>query len=264
LRCLVALATIAWPHLLQAQPAPELSVSGALHQVGDDLEVEATVTNHRRAAIGSMSAEAELLGQRQKAALRDDLPPSASGRLVFRFPLDFDEPGVYPMSLLLDYSEAGTPSTLLSQRAFLLLALGAPAEPPVKIVISPLRLRTYATLRVGLESADGAAHRVRLRTETARGLRALAKAEEVDVPAHGSVQREVGLLRAGAPRGPQGLLVIAETTDASPHRTAVATGTVEVVVEEPWLKRLRPALAVTVALLVAWSLVAELRRRRQA
>jgi hypothetical protein len=258
------LTAIASPGVLEAQPAADLEVSGTLRQVGDELEVEATVTNRRAAAIGSMSAEAELLGQRRQAVHRDSLPPGASGRLVFHFPLEVEEPGVYPMSLLLDYSERGTSSTVaLSQRAFLLLALGAQAEPPVRIVVPALRLRTYAKLRVGLESTDGASHRIRLRTETARGLRALNDSEDVVVPAHGSVQREVGLLRAGAPRGPQGLLVIAESIDGSPHRTAVATGTVEVTVDEPWLERLRTALLVAASLLLAWSAVAEIRRYRR-
>ena len=51
---------------------------------------------------------------------------------------------------------------------------------------------------VGLESADGAPHRVRLRVLTPRGLNPLGAARRVDVPAQGRIDAGVALLRGTA------------------------------------------------------------------
>jgi len=241
-----------------------LAVSGTVREVDGELELAVVLTNRAASPMGPVTAEAELLGHRGQASLKDGLPAAATGHLVFRLPLEIPQPGVYPITLLLDYSVGGdSPSPALSQRAFLLVALGAQAEAPVRISVPDLRLRSYGKLQVSVQSADGTAHHVRLRAEPPRGLRALEDTREVDVPAQGAVLLELGLLRSGAPRGPQGLLVIAESSEGAAHRTAVATGTVDVLPDDPWLPRLRGGLAITAGLLFGASLLAELRRRRR-
>jgi len=243
-------------------------VSGAVRHTGDALEVHVDLTNRGDAFAGSVTAEADLLGERGRSTLPEGLAPGGTGRLTFHLPLDLPRPGVYALTLLLDYSTvdpgaAASPETL-SQRAYLLVSLGAATPPPaVRVSVAPGTLGTYGTVPIEIESADGQAHRVRVRVETARGLRALDGGREVDVPTEGAARLEAGLVRSGPPRsGRQGILVIVEAQDGDVHRTAVATGSVELVREEPWLPRLRVPLAAAAALLVAATLAAELLRRR--
>ena len=133
------------------------------------------------------------------------------------FPREVPRPGVYPVVLLLDYApraaEGATP-TAVSQRAFLLLTLGATAAAPVRLSAPEVTLRDRAPLAVSLESADGRAHRVRLRVLTPRGLNPERIEDEVQVPATGVATVSVPLLRGAVPRpSQQGVLVVAETLD---------------------------------------------------
>ena len=132
---------------------------------------------------------------------------------------------------------------MASQRAFLLLALGASPAEAVRIEAEPLRLDVRGSLRVRLQSRDGEAQRVRLRAVTARGLRPEADPIEISVPAHGSVTAELEIVRAGAPRGSrQALLLVAETLDGPLARTSVAAASVELVPDPGRLPRLRAPL----------------------
>ena len=263
-----------------AEAEVRLEVSGAVRHAGDVLEVDVDLVNRGDSAAGPVTVEAELLGERDRTTLTEGLPPGIGGRLGFHLPLDLPRPGVYPLTLLIDYSAtdaaaappeaaaaeastAGEPS--LSQRAYLLVALGAQAtDPAVRVSAAPGRFGTYGAVPIEVASADGRAHRVRLRVETARGLRVLDEPREIDVPAGGKARLEARLVRSGPPRsGPQGILVIAEVLDGDVHRTAVATENVELVPEEPWLPRLRVPLAAAAAALMLATLAVEVLRRRR-
>jgi hypothetical protein len=251
-----------------------LEVSGAVRHAGDDLELEVDLVNRGDTAAGPVTVEAELLGERDRATLTGGLAPGVGGRLGFHLPLDLPRPGVYPVTLLLDYSaadaaaapaEASKPGEAsLSQRAYLLVSLGAQApEPALGVSAAPGRFGTYGSVPIEVASADGRAHRVRVRVETARGLRALDEPREIDVPAGGKARLEARLIRSGPPRsGPQGILVIAEAMDGEVHQTAVATASVDLVAEPPWLPGLRVPLAIAAAALVLATLAFEVLRRR--
>jgi hypothetical protein len=116
------------------------------------------------------------------------------------------------------------------------------------------RLSRYAAVPVRLESADGAAHRVRLRALAPDGLNALAPDEPVDVPPARAATATLRVVRAGAPAGSQaGIVLLAAEVEGPVERTAVATGRVALEAPPPpWLPRLRaPLLATALALLAA-------------
>jgi len=118
-------------------------------------------------------------------------------------------------------------------------------------------------LPVSLESTDGAPHRVRVRVETPRGFVPEGRPQTVDVPAHGRVNVDVGLLRGTAARGtPQGVVIVAEAVDGPLERMAVATAIVEIAPDPAWLPRLRAPLAVVAFVLLAAGIAAEVRRAR--
>jgi hypothetical protein len=118
------------------------------------------------------------------------------------------------------------------------------------------------SLPVGLESTDGAAHRVAVRVLPPRGLNVLGgPLVDLDVPGSGRVTAPVSLLRAGAPReSRQGILIVASAADGPLERTAVATGVVTIARDPALLPRLRPALWLLAAALLGAAAWAELRR----
>ena len=250
--------------------APDFEVSGIVVPTEDALEVRVDVRNTGDAPAAPLTVAGELFGERREARLEGGLAPGQSGSVPLSFPLHVPRPGVHALPLLLEYpvdgprDAAGNPP-MASRRAYLLLALGGTAEPAVRLDVSPLRLDVRGDLAVGLESADGEPHRVRLRVFTARGVRPDASPFEVDVPARGRVASAVPLIRAGAPRGtPHWVLVVAEGTDGPLARTTVATALVEVTPDPALLPGLRRPLAVLAVLLLAAAVVLEVRRARAA
>jgi hypothetical protein len=136
------------------------------------------------------------------------------------------------------------------------------APPAVRIAASPVEMDVLGTVPLTIESADGAPHRVRLRTLTARGLHSEGS-PEVDVPGKGAVRAAIALRRAGAPRGSRpGLLIVAETVDGPVASTSATAVEVEVAGEPGLLPRLRLPLFVLGGLLVAAALFGELRSPR--
>lgn len=246
-----------------------LEVSGSAEAVGNRLEVRVDLTNRGDAgAVAPVTVEGELFGRRDVARLERDLPPGGTSSVRLHYPLDVPRPGVHPLTLLLDYAPAGSTAAggvaaRLSQRAFLLLALGGSAEPAVRLSVPEARVETHGAVSVGIESADGAPHRVRLRVETPRGLRAENPPAEVEVPASGRVAASVGLLRAGAPRGSrQGILVVAGARDGPLERTTVVTGVVQVLPDPAYMPRLRRPLVALALVLLAGAAIVEVRRHR--
>jgi hypothetical protein len=136
---------------------------------------------------------------------------------------------------------------MASQRAWLLLALGANPGPAVRLTVDTLRLDVKGDLAVRLESADGEGHRVRLRALTARGLRAEGDGTEVAVPARG--------------RSPDAVLLVAEALDGPVARTAVLAVPVEIAPDPSLLPRVRTPVLVLGGLLLAVALLTEGWRR---
>jgi hypothetical protein len=239
-----------------------LDVSGQLRAEDDRLVVRVDVVNRGDASARALRVEGELLGARSEAALAEDLPARAVRSLELRFPQEVPRPGVHPLALHLSYTAeaAAGQAPAVSQRAYLLLAVGANPAPPVRLGVPDARLARHAVLPIRLESADGAAHRVRLRALAPRGLNALAPDAPVEVPAAGAATAPLTLLRVDAPPGSQaGIVVLAVEVDGPLARTAAATGRVVVVAPPaPWLPRLRVPLLVSALALLAAAVLREL------
>lgn len=234
---------------------------------GASLEVTVALVNAGDEKASPLTIEGQLVTERREARLADGVAPGATEKAVLRFPLEVPRPGLHALTLLLEWPVGPAPAdgTLLpmaSQRAFLLLTLGAVAEPAVRVTPAELELETHGTLAVGLESADGASHRVSVRVLTPRGLNVLDAGGEVIVPAQGRVTASVSMLRAGAPReSRQGVVVVASVLDGDLERTAVATGIVNLTRDPALLPRLRPALWLLAAGLLAAAAYLEVRWR---
>ena len=144
------------------------------------------------------------------------------------------------------------------------LVAAAPA-PPVRVFAGDVAVLYYGDVRVGLESADGAPHRVRVRVETPAGLQAPDPAL-VDVPASGRVTATVRVWRSSAARGTRPtLVVVAEPADEGvvTDGSRVSTMIVADIRPDPaWMPRLRRPLGVLALLLMSAAALMELRRRR--
>jgi hypothetical protein len=251
-----------------ARAGVRFEVSGTVEAGESGIAVRVNLKNVGDRGSGSVSVEGEFLGRREEGTLDQGVPAGESRSLLLRYPPEVPRRGVHPLTLLLDFAEAAPgansnpPSE--SQRAFLLVALGANPPPAVRVDAAEGRLETRSSLAVGLESLDGASHRVRLRVLTPHGLRAENPPAEVGVPAAGRVSVPIPLLRSGAPRGSrQGVLLVAEDGDGPLARTTVTTGVVEIAPDPAMMPRLRLPLVVLGVLLLASAVALEFQHRRQ-
>ena len=237
-----------------------LDVAGSVVSVAPRLEVRVVVRNRGDRLAAPVEIVGELLGERQDARLADGVAPGAEGAVVLAFTPSSTRPGTHALTLLLEHPVEGPPDAggnppVASQRAWLVLALGANPAEAVRLAALPLRLDVEGGLGVRLESADGEPHRVRLRALPARGLRAAGDAVLVDVPARGSASATLPIVRAGAARGSRhAVLLVGESVDGSLARTTVSVAPVEVAPDPSLLPRLRTALLVVGGLLVALAL----------
>ena len=223
------------------------------------------VGNRGDAAAASLDVRAELDDETDQRAVEGGVPAGATRSVPFRFDPP-PRPGVHLLGLRLDYTEApaegkaAPPAT--SQRAFLLLSVGANPPPALRVSADEATVETSGSLRVRVESADGAAHRARVRVLTPRGLNANTPVE-VEVPAAGAASADVPLLRGSVPRpSRQGVVAVAETLDGDLAHAAVATTVVHVAADPARLPRLRRWLAALAVLLLLAAAVVEWRRAR--
>ena len=253
-----------------ARPDAVLDVSGSVVATAPRLEVRVTLTNRGDVRSGPIDVQGELFGESREARLPGGLGPAAEGLVRLDFAPTPPRPGLHALTLLLEHPVEGPPDgagnpPMSSQRAFLLLALGANPGEAVRIDAEPLSLDVRGILLVRLESRDGQGQRVRLRALTARGLRPDGDPIEVAVPPRGHARVGIPLSRAGAPRGSrQALLLVAETLDGPLARTSVAAVSVDVLSDPGRVPRLRVALLVGGLALIAFALVYELRIRSRA
>jgi len=187
---------------------------------------------------------------------------SSSTRFTFAPPARH---GVHVLGLRLDYAQAageGRAATNVSQSAYLLLSIGANPGAMVKVSAGEASFDLTGPLTVRLESADGRAHRARVRVLTPRGLNANTPVE-VDVPATGLASADVPLLRGSVPRPSRhGVVVVAETLDGDLVYSAVTTTLVNVEGDPALMPKLRKWIAGAAILLLLAAGVAEWRRRK--
>lgn len=247
-----------------------IDVSGGVSVTTDHLEVRVSLANRGDRRAGPIDVIGELGEERQQAQLPGGLEPGAEGAVTLAFASAPPQPGLHALTLLLEHPVEGPPDgagnpPMASQRAFLLLALGASPAEAVHIEASTLRLDVRGSLLVHLTSRDGKGQRVRLRLFAARGLRPDQGPIDVVVPPQGQATVQVPIVRAGAPRGSrQAVLLVAETPDEPVARTSVAAATVEVLPDPAWLPRLRVHLLAGGIGLVLLALGYEVRARLRA
>jgi hypothetical protein len=274
---LLAAAAAATPSASASAPgaAPSFDVGGGVSLTEDgELEVRVDLMNRGGTASGAVTVVGELAGHYDEAQVPAGVAAGATSAARLVFPREVPRPGVYPVVLLLDYAPAAAPGVApaaagvapaaRSQRAFLLLTLGATAAVPVRISAPEITLRDRALLPVDLESADGRAHRIRLRVLTPRGLNAERLQDEVAVPATGVARVSVPLLRGGVARpSRQGLLLVAETLDGDVAQASTSTSVVTVAAAVDLMPRWRDPFVVAAGLLLAAAAVLEWRHLRQ-
>ncbi len=256
-------AAAALAALLSAAPVHAdavLDVSGRVVATEPRFEVSVTLTNRGDRRAGPIDVSGELDRRTSEARLAGGLEPGANASVILGFPAPPRRPGLHALTLLLEHpldappDGAGNPP-LASQRAWLMLAIGASPAEAVRIEADPLRLDARGELRARLESRDGQAVRVRLRALAPRGLRADVEAVEVAVPARGAATARVPIVRAGAARGSrQALLLVAETPDGPLARTAVGVAAVDIAADASRVAALRPLLVAAGLALLAVAL----------
>jgi hypothetical protein len=129
----------------------------------------------------------------------------------------------------------------------------------VRLSAGAVRILYYGDVEVGVSSADGAPHRVRVRIQTPAGLQA-PDAAQVDVPAAGRVTATLRVWRSSAPRGSrQPLLVVAEPLEAG-GPAASQQVFADILSDPAFLPRLRRPLGVVALLLMAAAALLEVRR----
>lgn len=211
--------------------------------------------------------EGELLDHVETGKLDAAIAPGEAGSVALRFPLDEATPGVHAVALRLEYQSARVPGAAertLLQPAYVLVALGEHAPPAVRIDAPAARMDSVGRWTLGLESLDGAAHRVRLRAVLPRNLRAAPADSVVEVPARGRAEKELLLFRVDAPwESEQGAVVLAATEGEAATRTSAATALVRVGPDPALVPRLRTPLAVVMLLLLVAAAFFEVRRRRR-
>jgi hypothetical protein len=230
--------------------------------VDGGLEVRVDVTNRGGAPATTLDIRAELGGQAEVKTIAAGVPPGGTRSAMFPFAPPA-RAGVHVLGLRLDYAGTGTPEGGTSQRAFLLLSIGANPPPAVRVSAGETTLETTGTVRVRVESADGRAHRARVRVLTPRALNANETAE-VDVPAAGAVTADLPLLRGQGPRPARhGVLAVAETLDGEFAHAAVAASIVNVSADPARMPGLRKWIAGLAVLLLVAAGFFEWRRHRQ-
>jgi len=244
-----------------AGAAVRFEVAGSLRPAGAFLEVEVTLRNAGDRPAARVSVEGELAGATDVAQV-DDVPAAAARRAVLRFPAEVPRPGVHAVALTVDYAE-GAESPLASQRACLLLEVGATAEPAVRVAVPAAQIGSTGTVEVSLESADGAPHRARLRVLVPRDLRLDGPEAEIDVPPRGAVRVKLRAFRCSVPWGARrDVVAVAATGERGLERTSMAPGTVTVGPAPSLLSRLHVVLAVAAGVFLAAAVVVDVWRHR--
>lgn len=260
----LALAALLLPSLA-ALADVQFEVSGRAHTTPGGLQVAASLRN-----IGDSTAHALRVRGELGSALADAVPGDVAPRALAAATFDFPQPeraGRHAVLLRLEFyptpeaaKQKGSPAI---QWGYLLIGLGADPPPALALEVSEARIETAGPLVVRLTSLDGFSHRASVSCRVPYGLGMLGEPPEVEIPAGGSIEVPLPLVRGSAVRGSRsGVLVVARLTDGGMERVAVATGVVEILPDPALLPRLRVPLALAGSALLGFSLWAEWRRRR--
>ena len=251
---------------LPAAAEVRFEVGGAVESADETLEVRVDVINGGDVAATSVDVRGELGDEVDQVALPNGVPAGATRSVLFRF-ARVPSPGVHVLGLRLDYTEAAAPGrtpVTTSQRAYLLLSLGANPAAALRLSAGEASISTRGMVPVRLESADGAPHRVRVRVLTPRGLNADSPVE-VQVPAAGAATAEIPVLRGSVPRpSRQGILVVAEVLGEDAAQANVTATLVHIAPDPALMPKLRWPLAALVVALLLSAAVVEARSRRRA
>jgi hypothetical protein len=240
-----------------------LEVGGRAESRGNEMEVVLVVRNLGSTASGPLDVEGELFGTYQETRLDPGLAAGGQAEASLRFPLTAPRPGVHALALHLRCTPPGPQPTPMNQRAYLLLAIGGVnPDPAVRLFVSGTRFETRGGVPVGVESADGERHRVRLRALVPRGLNQLGPPVELDVPGRGRVTATLEVIRGTAPRSSRyGIVVLAVAEDGPLERTTAALSTVELAPDPAVLPKLHVPLVLLAAVLLAAGVAIEIWRR---
>ena len=264
-RSLAAAILLAIGGAVPAAAEVRFEVGGAVEAADETLDVRVDLINGGDVAATAVDVRGELGDEENVVAMPNGVPAHATRSVFFRF-ARVPRPGVHVLGLRLDYTEATAPGrtpVTASQRAYLLLSLGASTPALLRLSAGEASIGTRGTVPVRLESADGASHRVRVRVLTPRGLNADSPVEVV-VPAAGSAIAEVPVLRGNVPRpSRQGILVVAEVLGGDVAQANVAATLIHIAPDPALLPRLRWPLAVVVVALLLAAVIVETRSRRR-
>lgn len=263
---LAALAAAAFAPAGQ-QPAcagDGLVVSGTVAASPGSIEVTARIANPGSTIKGPLTVRGELLGQEDAALLERGIPAGETAEAPLEFSADIPRPGIHLLFLRIESPERapdGGPRTTEVETAYLLLSLGAGVTPAVRLAADPVRLVDSGRLRVRIESADGAPHRVKLRALGPATLLFEPPGEPVAVPAGGAITATVRVLRGRSAWGArQKALVVASPLDGPLERTEVLAVPIEIGSDPAVLPRIRVPLAAAGVALILTALAIESRR----
>jgi hypothetical protein len=240
---------------LFAHASPTFDLTGSFMPASSGVTVLVRVQNRSSARVSAVRIEGAWKRERARTFLQGGLAPGESGEVRFHF-TQSPSPGTHALVLLIDFErdEGGGRATPVNEATFLRLGFDAVPPPAVRIVAPPTSLRETAVAAIGLESADGKAHRVRLWVWPPHVLACDPPLQRVEVPAHGTVTSRVRLFRGLAAHGSgYELLAVAETEDEPLTRTTVASAAVWVGADSAWLPRVRVPFVWAGLLLLGWS-----------
>jgi hypothetical protein len=237
--------------------------SGRVDVTEDHLDVVVELSNAGGTSSGPVDVDGEIFGSHSLASVPAGIPAGEMRPVSLRFDLEAARPGTHALSLLLDYAAVGASQARLSQRAYLLIALGEAPPSALGVEIAPdARLDWYGEVTVVLRSADSRPHEARLRLEGPRGLRVLDPEGPISVPAQGAVHVPIRVFRGTLPwTTAQGVLAVAVADDGPAVRTTVAAGTVTVGPDPAWSPRLRKPVLLLALLLLGVAAFVEAWRR---
>lgn len=252
----LAAAAIAPAALPPVRAEDRLLVSGEVASSPGSIEVTVRLSNRGGQIKGPLTLRGQLLGHEDEAPLDRGLPSREAVEALLEFPADVPRPGVHLLFLWIESADRAPDGALRTtevETAYLLLSLGAAPSPSVRLDAQPLRLVDSGRLRLRLESADGAPHRVRLRALGPATLLLEPPAEPVAVPARGVAGATLRVLRGRSAWGSrQRALVVASPVDGALEQTNLAVASIEIAGDPAVLPRIRlPLAAAGIALLLA-------------
>jgi hypothetical protein len=242
-----------------AETTPTFEITGSFAPAAQGITVLVQLRSRAASPVASVRVEGEWRGERVWAYLAGPFSPGGFGEVRLHF-AQTPPPGTHALVLLFDFARTeGMTTAWVHEATALLLAFDALPKPAVRMALAPLALTEWAEAAVGLQSADGQPHRVRLSVRPPRMLACDPAVQTVEVPARGRVDARVRVFRARAEPGRQELVAVAATTGEPETRTTLAALAVDVAPVRPWLPRARTPLLLAAGAALLWTLYKQYR-----